>query len=387
MHVAIIGSGMVGSSIAYECAKAGARVTVFDAGRLGGVASGTSFAWLNATSKAPKSYFRLNALGMRAHLELRREFGATPWHSQTGSLEWRTTDEGRAWQQGNYEQMRDWGYGIEWISARRLAQMEPDIDLSAIGDAPIVYYPEEGWVDPVPYSAWLLRAAAERHGAGLRPHTAIREVVARNNRAVALITTTGERVEADAIVNATGAGADQGLGMPALPMTSTAGMLGFTPPVPTTLRSQFHVDDLDVRPDGAGRLMIHKASVDTGLASTEGVTRDGPEARALLDATRAVLPLLRDVTLESVRTTLRPMPRDGFTCIGAMTNTSGYYVAVTHSGVTLAPYLGRALADEIVRDAPHEALAPFTPDRFFLDPSAAGASAELVGVKPVEGPA
>ena len=68
MHVAIIGSGMVGSSIAYECAKAGARVTVFDAGRLGGVASGTSFAWLNATSKAPKSYFRLNALGMRAHL-------------------------------------------------------------------------------------------------------------------------------------------------------------------------------------------------------------------------------------------------------------------------------------------------------------------------------
>ena len=45
------------------------------------------------------------------------------------------------------------------------------------------------------------------------------------------------------------------------------------------------------------------------------------------------------------------------------------------------------LADEIVRDAPHEALAPFTPDRFFLDPSAAGASAELVGVKPVEGPA
>ncbi|WP_068296706.1 FAD-binding oxidoreductase [Pararhodobacter sp. CCB-MM2] len=387
MHVVIIGSGILGSSIAYECAKAGAQVTVIDAGRLGGVASGTSFAWLNATSKAPKSYYTLNALGMRAHLELKRDFGATPWRSQTGSLEWRTTEAGRAWQRGNFEQMRDWGYGIEWITKDRLAQMEPDIDLASIGDAPIVYYPEEGWVDPVLYAAWLHRAAREKHGAVLRPHTEVTGIVSRNNRAVAVTLAGGETVEADVIVNASGARSDRDLGVPALPMTSTAGMLGFTPPVPTTLRSQFHIDDLDVRPDGAGRLMIHKASVDTGLASTEGVTTDGPEAEALLEATRKVLPLLRDLRLEAVRTTLRPMPRDGFTCIGAMTDMTGYYVAVTHSGVTLAPYLGRALADEIVRGQPHNAIAPFTPDRFFRDPSTASVSAELVGVKPVEGPA
>lgn len=50
MKVAIIGYGMVGNSIAYECAKAGAQVTLLDAGRLGGLASAASFAWLNATS-------------------------------------------------------------------------------------------------------------------------------------------------------------------------------------------------------------------------------------------------------------------------------------------------------------------------------------------------
>ena len=387
MKVAIIGSGMVGSSIAFECAKAGARVTLLDAGRLGGVASAASFAWLNATSKAPKSYYTLNALGMRAHLELRRDFGTCPWLRQTGSLEWRTTDEGRAWQRGNFEQMRDWGYGIEWLSKARLAQMEPDLDLAAIGDAPIVYYPEEGWADPVLYAAWLQRAAVERHGAQLRPHTEVTQILSRNNRAVALLTAGGERIEADVIVNATGARSDRDLGVPALPMTSTPGLLGFTPPVPTTLRSQFHIDDLDVRPDGAGRLMIHKASVDGSLVSTDAIGADGPEAEALLAATRQALPLLRGVTLEAVRITLRPMPRDGFTCIGAMTHMTGYYVAATHSGVTLAPYLGRALADEIVRDLPHDTLAPFSPDRFFLEQTAASASAELVGIKPVEGPA
>ncbi len=387
MHIAIIGSGMVGSSIAYECAKAGARVTVFDAGRLGGDASAVSFAWTNATSKNPLSYYALNVAGMRAHLELRRDFGSTPWHSQTGSLEWRTTEEGRAWQAGNFEQMRDRGYGVEWISAKKLTEMEPDIDVGAIGDAPIVYYSEEGWIDPVVYSAWLLRSAASRWSAALRPHTPIVEIETRNNRAVAVKTADGERVEADCIVNCTGSRADISLGVPPMPMTPSVGVLAFTPPVPTTLRSQFHADDLDVRADGAGRLMIHKASVDSALSSPERLRSDGPEAAALLDATRNILPLLNGVQIEAIRTTWRPMPKDGFTCIGAMTNMDAYYVAVTHSGVTLAPYLGRALADEIVHNRPHDALAPFTPDRFFAEGGAASASAQLVGQKPVEGPA
>jgi glycine/D-amino acid oxidase-like deaminating enzyme len=33
-----------------------------------------------------------------------------------------------------------------------------------------------------------------------------------------------------------------------------------------------------------------------------------------------------------------------------MPRTSGYYIAVTHSGVTMSPFLGAVVADEIVRD-------------------------------------
>ena len=32
-------------------------------------------------------------------------------------------------------------------------ELEPDIDPAEIGDAPIAYFPDEGWLDPVVYMA------------------------------------------------------------------------------------------------------------------------------------------------------------------------------------------------------------------------------------------
>jgi glycine/D-amino acid oxidase-like deaminating enzyme len=134
-----------------------------------------------------------------------------------------------------------------------------------------------------------------------------------------------------------------------------------------TLRSQFHADDMDVRPDGAGRLMIHKVSVDETLSELKDLRPDGAEATALLDSARKVLPALDSVGIEAVRTTMRPIPGDGFTCVGPMPQVAGYYAAVTHSGATLAPLLGRAIADEIVRGRLRDELEPFRPARFFAE--------------------
>ncbi|MAY63522.1 MAG: oxidoreductase [Rhizobiales bacterium] len=385
MHVVVIGSGMIGSSIAYECAKAGAKVTVFDAGNIGGKASATSFSWTNATSKNPRSYFALNVAGMRAHIELRRDFGGSPWLWQTGSLEWRTTQEGQEWQRGNFQQMSDWGYGVEWLDPRKLAEMEPDLDIGEIGAYPIAYYPEEGWVDPMIYSAWLLREAGRRHDATIRSHTPITRVETKGSRVEAVHTAGGERIKADYVINCTGSQADADLGVEKVPLAPTVGILAFPPPVATTLRSQLHADDLNVRPDGAGRLMIQKASIEKRFDEAKSLEADGPEAQELLDVTRKIMPVLEGVRIEAVRTTYRPMPKDGFPCVGAMPDLANYYVAVTHSGVTLAPYLGKALADEIVVDRRHKALDPFAPDRFFAEPSSHGASAELLGQQPVEG--
>jgi len=365
MRVVVVGAGIIGSSVAYEAAKAGAQVTVLEAGKIAGGASATSFAWTNATGKRPRAYFALNVAGMRAHLDLSREFGNAPWFKQTGSLEWYSDKHDWGAQQENAVQMKDWGYGVEWISKSRLRELEPDIDHSAVGDSPIVYYPEEGWVHPVLYTAWLLRAAQEKWNATVHPFTGVTSVDVQNGVARAVRTADGAVHEADAIINCTGSWADRSLdGVPVIPMASNVGVLGFTLPVATTLQRQFHMDDLDVRPDGAGRLMIHKISVDSLVPELRELDPKGDEAVLLLDAVRRVIPAVQAHDLESVRTTMRPIPSDRLTCSGWVPGVSGYYAAVTHSGVTIAPYLGKAIADEVVRGRPHDSLLEFRPDRF-----------------------
>src|SRR5580698_1468770 len=132
----VIGAGVMGASVAYRLAQAGATVTVLEAGRGGGGTSGISFACTNAHRKPARPYHDLNGGGTKAHAALRDEFGATPWWHGGGSLEWEPEAD-RADQRRNVEQLQSWGYAAEWIDHKQLHELEPDIDLATIDDAPI----------------------------------------------------------------------------------------------------------------------------------------------------------------------------------------------------------------------------------------------------------
>jgi glycine/D-amino acid oxidase-like deaminating enzyme len=153
----VIGAGVMGASVAYRLAQAGAAVTVLEATRIGGGTSGISFAWTNAHKKPPKPYHDLNVAGMKAHAALADEFGATPWWHGGGSLEWEAEPD-RAAQREDIEQLRSWGYAAEWITSRQVQELEPDLDPATIGDAPVAFFPEEGWLDPVVYAHAMLSA-------------------------------------------------------------------------------------------------------------------------------------------------------------------------------------------------------------------------------------
>jgi glycine/D-amino acid oxidase-like deaminating enzyme len=90
-----------------------------------------------------------------------------------------------------------------------------------------------------------------------------------------------------------------------------------------------------------------------------------PEARDLMRRARQLLPSIGEVEPEAVRIAIRPIPGDHLSAIGPMPRISGYYIAITHSGVTMSPFLGAAVADEIVRGQQRAELAHFRPARFF----------------------
>lgn len=362
----VIGAGVVGASVAYRLAQAGASVTVLEAGRVGGGTSGVSFSWINAHRKPPKPYHDLNVAGMKAHAALADEFGGTPWYHAGGSLEWELEADREA-QRANVAQLRSWGYAVEWIHPKQVAELEPDIDLATIGDAPVAYFPDEGWIDPVPYAHAMLSAAQRRHGAKLICGARVVDLVTSGDRITGVRTADGVLHGADMVVNCAGRWTNEvvreaGLHLPLAP---TVGFLVFTPPVAADLRRVVRGTVIDAHPDGGGRLILHWNPTDATLKIDTPLSASMPEARDLVARARRLLPSIGAVEPEAVRIAVRPIPGDQKSAIGPMPRTSGYYLAITHSAVTMSPFVGLAVADEIVHGKPRSELADFRPSRFF----------------------
>jgi glycine/D-amino acid oxidase-like deaminating enzyme len=362
----VIGAGVMGASVAYRLAQAGADVTVLEAARVGGGTSGISFAWTNANKKPPKSYHDLNVAGMKAHAALADDFGATPWWHGGGSLEWEAEPD-RAAQAENVAQLQSWGYAAEWITLHQMQELEPDIDPATIGDAPVAFYPEEGWLDPVVYAHAMLSAARRRHGAKVICGARVIDLVIAGGGVTGVRLADDTHHEADIVVNCAGRWTnditrDAGLHLPLAP---TVGFLVFTPPVAAGLSRVVRTSIIDARPDGAGRLMLHWNETDAALSFDAKLSPSMPEAHDLVRRARKLLPSVGDVAPEAVRAAIRPIPADHFSAVGPMPRMSGYYIAITHSGVTMSPFLGAAVADEIVGGRQRAELADFRPARFF----------------------
>jgi glycine/D-amino acid oxidase-like deaminating enzyme len=85
-------------------------------------------------------------------------------------------------------------------------------------------------------------------------------------------------------------------------------------------------------------------------------------AEALFEKVRAALTESQPLAMDFFTVGYRPTPKDGFPMIGDVCD--GLYIAVMHSGVTLAPLAGMLASNEILRGESDPMLAPFRPTRF-----------------------
>jgi glycine/D-amino acid oxidase-like deaminating enzyme len=366
MKAIVIGAGIVGSGVAYRLAEAGADVTILEADRVGGGTSGISFAWTNSHGKEPRDYHDLNVAGMKAHAALAEEFPGQAWFHPSGSVAWRKTPQDREAQTRNVERLQSWGYAIEWIDRKQLAEFEPDIDIDRVGDAAITYCPQEGYVDPVLYANAMVKAAQKR-GARLLTGVRVADVAMRNGAVVGVKAEDGALHEADIVVNCAGRWADTVAQEPGLqlPLAPTTGFIVFTPPVATSIARLIHAPEVHMRPDGAGRLMVRTNEADDLVSLDMTPSPTMPPAVEIMRLAAEVVPALKTVKAEVARITARPMPKDGLSVIGPAPHVKGYYFVVTHSGVTLSPFLAKAVTDEIVHGKTRPELKNFRPSRFF----------------------
>src|SRR5215210_4034214 len=115
MKVAVVGAGIVGSSVAYRLSEGGAEVILIDGAEPGSGTTSTSFAWVNANNKLPRDYFDLNLAGMRKHGWLRDEIRGG-WLHPSGNLIW-AADEEQEDLEKRVERLRSWSYAAEMLPA------------------------------------------------------------------------------------------------------------------------------------------------------------------------------------------------------------------------------------------------------------------------------
>lgn len=350
-RVIVIGSGIIGASIAWHLAKGGAEVTVIEAGATGGIATRASWAWINASWGNPEPYFRLRLRSIEHWHGLQSEIPALAinW---CGGLIW---DLPPAELDAYAAERARWGQPLRKVGRGEIHAIEPK--LKAVPE--VGYFaPGEGMLEPLATTETLL-AAARALGAEVLAETPVKWLAEEHGRVVGVMTDEGV-IHADETVVAAGAGTAQLLDSIGLTfnMTAPAGLLSHSKPAPKLLNGLVMTPGLHIRQTAEGRIV---AGTDFAGADPEGNAEQ--LAADLQGKVEAMVAGAEGLGLDFFTVGYRPTPADGFSAIGRPHSKNGLYLVVTHSGVTLAAALGLFAAQELLTGVRDPLLATFSPDR------------------------
>lgn len=372
-NVAVIGAGIMGAAIAFRLARRGVSVALFDASQPGHGASSHSFAWINAGAKEPIGYHNLNRRSLEMWPRFAAEIGdhgdpdsiGLRWG---GKVSWESGPAAAEGLAARVRQLQSWGYPTRLIDADELKRLEPSLDIGPVVAAE--YSPNEGQVEPQMVVDACLRRLLES-GCEIHANTEVHGFErSGDGRVRSLAAASGSR-DVDAVVIAAGAATTRlaALANVNVPQAQSPGVVIRTNPLPPLLQNVPVVyapplDDgrreIHLRQCADGRMMI-------GEGDQESLAEDDTQAHAddLLSRACRYLPGLAGAQAVPVPVGWRPMPLDGYPVMGFTSEAPNLYVALTHSGVTLAPALSQLAAQEICGGIPADAvLGPYRPQRF-----------------------
>ncbi|MCH7852602.1 MAG: FAD-binding oxidoreductase [Candidatus Marinimicrobia bacterium] len=388
LQVAVVGAGIVGASIAYHLAQRGALVTIVDSGQPGFGASSHSFAWINAGHKSPAAYHDLNRRSLEMWDRFAQRLGGGVGLRWGGKLSWESTSDGAAALKERVRQLQEWGYPTRLLDEAELHGLAPELSLGTVTAAE--FSEIEGQVEPQMVVDACLRGAREL-GAKLVEGVSVTGFTrSKGSPRVEGLETGSGSLPCDvgvlaAGVNTTELAAKAGIHVP---QEESPGVVIRTGPRPRLLPTVpvVYAPALDTdHPDSVrGEIHLrqcHDGTFMIGEGNQESLLRDDTQAHAddLLGRAIHYLPSLAGAQAITVPVGYRPMPLDGYPILGFPATGSpapgsqapgsaeaapNVYIALTHSGVTLAPVIGELAALEIMDGVRVESLSPYRPERF-----------------------
>jgi len=204
--VIVVGAGSIGTSIAYQLAKAGVKVMVFERGQVGGESTGASAGMIqiNPDRTTPTALSTLQRESARLFAAL-----ATELLDRTGmDIGYRVAPLLHvALHEGEEAQLRahrawqvDHGVAVAWIDRAAVLDLEPALNPDI---RVALYYPENHQVMPRALARALARTAVDL-GTVLREGAGVDRLLTEGDR-VTGVSIGGEAVHAGEVVIANGA--------------------------------------------------------------------------------------------------------------------------------------------------------------------------------------
>jgi glycine/D-amino acid oxidase-like deaminating enzyme len=357
--VVVVGAGILGCSIAVHLVDRGVGPVLIDPERPGQGTSTGSFASVSALGKDPVAWFRLACAGVSGWTRFAERLGGDVGLRRAGEVRWAADPEAGRRLDRLVAGSRERGYPVRPVDRDELGRLLPDARIGPVTAA--CYAPNDGQVEPALVLA-ACRAALDEAGVRMLPG---RARVRLDDDGV-VIEVGEEVVRPRTCVLAAGAEAVQAAADAGLEVetVSSPGMLVQTRPLPPlTDRVVYLPGDpgppVHLRQRADGSVLIGERTQET-VATDPGMHH----ARALLAQAARFFPVLAGVPVDRWWLAYRAMPADRLPIVGPLPWLDSLYLAVSHSGVTLAPVLGRLVAKEVADQAPDGLLAPFRPGRF-----------------------
>ena len=349
--IAIIGAGILGSAIAAELATENYSVNVFTDSEKASTATPKSFGWINAHSPEKSHHFQMRLESMRLWNELKAIHPALPIKRIT-AIDWDMPQDEIASVHRLYSEQN---HSTELLKNSELKTAFPDVQWKAecaiVSTNDMVAIPEQ--------IAEFFHVLASARGATFHSNQTI-DMLSSNDDGITL--EWGEENQTfDHVVIAAGTGSAALLKLFGyeLPMTNRTGALFRSEPQSTRLNYLISAPDFHCWQLPDGSLIAGTAQAGSDLSKSMEEVR-----QQLSNTLQELVPDFKNISFTSHTLGKRPEPKDAMPVIDVLGNKQNLHIAVMHSGITLAPFVAKAVAQHIKTGRQHEKVKPYHLDRF-----------------------
>lgn len=365
-HIIVVGGGVIGLSCAFELAGRGRQVTLLEANRCGGQASGAAAGMLapySENGEGPDDFFHLckNSLELYPvwQQEIKEISGVSFEYAASGSLnvvyheaDLLALEERLAWQ-------NRYGASAHLLQDRELRDKEPQLSREVIA---AIYCPRESHIYAPGYVK-ALEAACRKRGVRIEDGLGMIGIEEWKDE-VEVTSVSGHRFSGDRLVICSGAWSQSfedvfGLSLPIYPIRGQ--ICAYEDEASSVNHMVFSSQGYLVG-KGNGTLVSGASEDIAGFDSS--VTEKG--IARLLKWNKRVFPFLEARQPFHTWAGLRPATQDGYPFIGKLSGAGQVVWAAGHyrNGILLSPVTARLVADLIDGTADERSLASFSPERF-----------------------